>query len=101
MFDIINEVKENKNIIKIVVVSGTEKPYYLKKYGMTEKGCFIRVGSASEPMPLKMIEELFARRIRNSIGKIRSSHQDLSFSQLKIYYEEKGIERGFNKCNCS
>nr|NJM02680.1 hypothetical protein [Desulfobacula sp.] len=33
------------------VAGGLEKLYYLKKYGMTEKGCFLRVGSAAEPMP--------------------------------------------------
>ena len=58
---------------------------------MNEKCCFIRTGSAAEPMPQQMIEELFARRTRNSIGKIVSNRQDLSFEQLKIYYESKGI----------
>ena len=33
--------------------------YYLKKQGMSERGCFIRIGSASEPMPVRMIEDLF------------------------------------------
>ena len=37
----------------------------------------------------KMIEELFASRTRNSIGKIKANRQDLSFAQLRIYYEEK------------
>ena len=90
LFDVIVEQREGKNIIKIIVASGLEKPYSLKKYGMTEKGCFIRIGSASEPMPQKMIDELFARRVRNSISKIRSNRQDLTFEQLKIYYEATG-----------
>jgi ATP-dependent DNA helicase RecG len=92
LFDIINENHQGKDVIKITVASGLEKPYYLKKYGMTEKGCFLRIGSASEPMPLKIIEELFAKRTRNSIGKIKSNRQDLTFSQLKIYYEESGYK---------
>src|SRR5690606_1614373 len=40
LFDVVSEEKVGKNIIKIVVASGTEKPYYVKKYGMSEKGCF-------------------------------------------------------------
>ncbi len=56
---------------------------------MTAKGCFIRVGIAAEPMPQAMIDKLFATRTRNSIGKIRSGRQDLTFEQLRIYYEEK------------
>ena len=90
LFDIIGEEISNKEVIKIIVASGPEKPYYLKKQGMSEKGCFIRVGTAAEPMPGRMIENLFARRTRNSIGKIRSNQQKLKFEQLKIYYEESG-----------
>ncbi len=63
---------------------------------MTEKGSFIRVGTASEPMPQKMIEELFAKRIRNSLGKIVSRKQDLRFEQLRIYYEEAGFSLNEN-----
>lgn len=89
LFDVVAEDKDGKSIIKIIVASGSEKPYFKKKYGMTEKGCYLRIGTASEPMPQKMIEELFAARTRNSIGKIKANRQDLSFSQLRIYYEEK------------
>lgn len=89
LFDVVVEVKESKELIKIIVAGGSEKPYFKKKYGMTEKGCFIRTGSAAEPMPQAMIDKLFASRTRNSIGKIKSHRQDLSFEQLRIYYEEK------------
>lgn len=58
LFEILLENRRNKVVIKITLTGGTEKPYYIKKLGMTEKGCFIRVGSVSEPMPEKMMEEL-------------------------------------------
>jgi ATP-dependent DNA helicase RecG len=91
LFDVILEQRDAKHIIKIIVASGSEKPYYLRKFGMAEKCCFIRIGSASEPMPMRMIEDLFARRTRNTISRIRSPRQDLSFEQLKIYYQEAGF----------
>jgi ATP-dependent DNA helicase RecG len=91
LFDVFKEEIEGKEVIRITLASGPEKPYHIKKYGMSEKGCYIRVGSASEPMPVRMIEDLFARRIRNSIGKIQSPKQDLTFEQLKIYYDEAGF----------
>ncbi|MCZ4223307.1 RNA-binding domain-containing protein [Pedobacter rhodius] len=94
LFDVISEHKDGLDIIKIIVASGSEKPYFLKKYGMTEKGAFIRIGTASEPMPQKMIDALFAKRTRNSISKIRSNQQNLSFEQLKIYYE--GVGKSLN-----
>lgn len=74
LFDIVAETKEGKELIKIIVAGGTEKPYFKKKFGMTEKGCFIRTGTAAEPMPQAMIDKLFASRTRNSLGKIYSKN---------------------------
>ena len=90
LFDIIEEEINDKDVIKIIVASGPEKPYYLKKQGMSEKGCYLRIGTAAEPMTNRMIGNLFARRTRNSIGRIRSNQQKLKFEQLRIYYEESG-----------
>lgn len=89
LFDM--EIKEydGKKYLHIIIASGNEKPYYLKKKGMIPEGCFIRVGSSVESMGQKQIEELFAKRTRNSLKNIVSPTQDLTFSQLKIYYEEK------------
>lgn len=87
------ESKEDKEIIKIIVAGGYEKPYYIKKYGLSEKGTFIRVGSAAEPMPTRQIELLFSKRIRNSIGNMKSPKQALQFQQLHIYYQS--IEKSF------
>jgi len=90
LFDVLAEEEDGIFCIKVIIASGSEKPYFKKKFGMTEKGCFLRIGTASEPMPTPMIEKLFATRTRNSIGKIKSHRQSLSFEQLRIYYEEKG-----------
>lgn len=92
LFDITIEKRDNKNIIKLIVAAGSERPYYLKKFGMSGRGCFVRIGSASEPMPERMIKELFTRRTRTSIGKIRSRQQVLTFEQLKIYYQAKELK---------
>ncbi len=90
LFDIVVETLDNKNIVHVVIASGNEKPYYLRKLGMTTDGCFIRVGSATESMTTDMITSMFSKRTRNSLRNVVSPIQKLSFSQLKIYYEEKG-----------
>ena len=36
LFDVIAEKMDGEDIIRIVVSSGTQKPYYLRKRGMTE-----------------------------------------------------------------
>ncbi len=92
LFDVLLEHREGRNIVRITVAGGLEKPYYLKKYGMTPKGCFLRVGSASEPMTQEMIESLYGRRVRNTIGRMDSPRQDLRFEQLTIYYDTKGLK---------
>lgn len=99
LFDVVVEERDAKDIIKIIVASGSEKPYFKKKYGMTEKGCFIRIGTAAEPMPQQMIDKLFSTRTRNSIGKIKAHRQDLTFEQLSIYYQakKKSLNKQFKK----
>jgi predicted HTH transcriptional regulator len=94
LFDMASEKHEGKDVIKITFASGLEKPYYLKKEGMTERGAFMRVGTAVEPMPQNIIEHLYAKRVRNSLAKIQSPRQDLTFQQLKIYYE--GMHKELN-----
>jgi predicted HTH transcriptional regulator len=87
------EEQDGKNILHIIVSSGTEKPYYLKSKGMSPAGCFIRVGNGVKQMDIGMIEKIFAGRTRNSLRNITSPrYSDHSFKQLKIYYEEKGYE---------
>ncbi len=90
LFDIAEEKREGRSIIKITVASGIEKPYFKTKYGMTPRGAYLRVGTSAEPMPQEQIDRLFATRTRNSIGKIASNRQDLTFEQLRIYYDEHG-----------
>ena len=80
LFDLVEEESPpGVRCIKIIVAGGSEKPYAKKKYGLSEKGCFLRIGTAAEPMPVAMIEKLFATRTRNSIGKIKAHRQALSF----------------------
>ena len=42
-------------------------------------------------MTERMIEKMFARRIKNSLKEIESPRQDLTFRQLKIHYEGNGM----------
>lgn len=92
LFDVVTENISGKDIINIIISSGTEKPYYLKTQGMSPNGCYIRVGSSVQQMTTAMIEETFSKRTRNTLGNIGSPRSELTFEQLKIYYEEKGLK---------
>ena len=99
LFDVAVLEKDNKKYIKVIVARGNERPYYLKGMGMTPDSCFIRVGSSIQSMPNDMINNEFNKRTRNSLKNIISPKQDLTFSQLKIYYEEKGFSINNNFLN--
>lgn len=91
LFDIITENLNGKSVIHIIISSGFEKPYYIRKSGMSPKGCFIRIGSSSQPMEPNMIDDLYSKRTRNSLNKIVSPRQSLTFEQLQIYYQSKNL----------
>jgi Predicted transcriptional regulator containing an HTH domain and an uncharacterized domain shared with the mammalian protein Schlafen len=92
LFDIVTETHQDKRVIKIIVSSGSEKPYYLRKYGMAPNGCLIRVGSSTQPMTTQMIDDYYIRRAKVTLSSMPSPRSKLTFGQLKIYYEENGLE---------
>ncbi len=57
LFDIVSEDVEGQEVIKIIIAAGLEKPYFLRKFGMSPKGSFMRVGSATEPLNQRQIED--------------------------------------------
>ena len=91
LFDVVAEEMDGKSIIRIIVSSGTQKPYYIHKKGMTEDGCFIRVGASAQPMTEAMIERLIAQRQTTILSTIPSLRQSLTFEQLHIYYSHHGL----------
>ena len=92
LFDIVTEYVDNIPITKIVISSGLEKPYYIKSKGMSPNGCYMRIGTSTQPMSTALIDELYAKRIHTTLRNIPSPRQDLTFAQLKIYYQERGFE---------
>lgn len=96
LFDIEILEEQGKKYIHITVARGSEKPYYLKSQGMTPNGCFIRIGSSNEKMDNSLINKLFRERTKNSLKNIIAPRQNLTFTDLKIYYKDKGYEVGDN-----
>lgn len=59
---------------------------------MSPNGCFIRMGTSSQPMTTTVIDDLYSKRIHTTLRNIPSPRQDLTFAQLKIYYQERGLK---------
>lgn len=45
LFDVVTDVVEGVSVTKVLISSGLEKPYYIKKKGMSPGGCFTRIGT--------------------------------------------------------
>ena len=50
LLDIATETIDDTAVIKVIVSSGLEKPYYIKAKGMSPNGCYMRLGSSTQPM---------------------------------------------------
>jgi len=92
LFDVVQEQHNGKEIIRVIVSCGMQRPYYIRKLGMSELGCFIRVGSSSQPMSEQMIEEMLSKRQQITLLSMISPRQNLTFRQICIYYEEKNYK---------
>ena len=99
LFDVTVERIDDVPVIRLFVSSGSEKPYYKKQYGLSPKGCFLRVGTAAEPMTQAQIDDLYSHRTHTSLRNIPSPRQDLTFQQLQIYYQNrfKALDGNFAK----
>ena len=92
LFDVIQSQMDGKDIIRVIVSCGQQRPYYIRKLGMSEQGCFYRTGSSAQPMSEQMMEELLSKRQHLTLLTMPSPRQNLTFKQLCIYYEEKNLE---------
>ena len=92
LFTVEIQQEEMRSYLVVTVAGGLERPYYLKKYGMTPNGCYTRIGTQASPMTQNMIDGFFSRRILNTLHNVVSPNQELTFTQLKIYYQEKGYD---------
>lgn len=83
---------EGKWIIKIDVLKGNAL-YYIKKYGRSASGCYMRIGTTSKSMTEEQIENYFNKYMAKNIKiiDIESREQNLKFQYLKMLYTEKGL----------
>lgn len=79
--------EEGKFIIEIQVKKG-DSLYYINKYGRSSKGCYIRVGTSCRSMTEEQINFRYKEFLLSNvdISQIESRRENLTFTQLKIYY---------------
>ena len=85
--------KENKNIVKISVQPGIDRPYYLKSYGLTPQGVYIRVGSSCHNLTESGIRNMIVESSGLHWESQRCFNQDLTFKALDEALGKAGIEK--------
>lgn len=84
---------DGKNVVEIKVDKGNAL-YYIKKYGRSAAGCFIRVGTSCRSMTEEQIESKFLEGLANEekqISEISVLRDDYTFNILKQSLVSHGI----------
>ena len=92
LFEIATPEIEGKDCIQIIVSGGNQRPYYIRRNGMSPEGCFFRIGSTTEKMTEGMIMDFFQKRQKETLVTKLSPKQNLTFNYLKDKYREKGFD---------
>ncbi len=89
------EIEEDKNnCIKLIVSNiSKNKPYYIKKYGLSPKGVYIRKGASSIPLEDSEIENMYKRHHLTSLNTIEALHNKYQFNKLSIRFEVETGEK--------
>ena len=99
-----------KSVVEVKINKGNAL-YYIKKYGRSAAGCFLRVGSTGRSMTEGQIERRFVASItipKRTMKEEASPRQDLSFGQFKtllafknVHYNLDSFDQNFNLRNAT
>ena len=84
---------DGKNVVVISIRKG-KSLYYIKKYGRSAAGCFIRVGTSCRSMTEEQIEQRYIATLsipEKAIKDIPVLRDDYTFNKLKQYLISHGI----------
>ena len=82
---------EGKDVIKITVQRGTDRPYYLTSKGMRPEGVFVREGNSSMPSTENAIKQMIKETDGDIYEDMRSLDQDLTFDYLQEEFSKRDI----------
>jgi len=90
---------EKNNAIRIEVLEGGNKPYYLKAKGLKPAGVYVRQGTSSVQASPEQIRQLIKETDGDVFESFRSLNQDLNFEQCKSIFKRHSIDFDEEKFN--
>lgn len=85
---------ENKTVVKIVVSTGTNRPYYLRDKGLKPSGVYVRKGSSCQPVSEEGIREMILENSSRSYEELRCMNQNLTFCFFETEMHKRSLECG-------
>lgn len=90
---------EDNRVVKITVVEGSYKPYYLKSKGLKPNGVYIRQGASSVQASSEQIRRMIKVSDGDSFEEMRSLEQELTFSQAEQAFQKYHVPFAEEKYN--
>lgn len=83
---------DGKHVIEVKVKKGRYL-YYIKKFGRSANGCYVRIGTSNRSMTEEQIEKGFEFSLPayDNLLSLPAKWKPINFTQLKIYYSGKGM----------
>lgn len=84
---------DGKNVVEVKIKKGNSL-YYIKKYGRSSSGCFVRTGMSCRSMTEEELKHGFIESLcipEKAIEDIPVLREDLTFAKLKQYLVNNGI----------
>lgn len=81
---------DKKNVIKLTIKEGYDKPYYKKSAGIYE-GTYIRSGSTSRKINEEYFKEMIRKTSKISYEEKIAKNQNLTFNMTSIFFKNHDI----------
>ena len=92
LFTDVNTVDiEEKTVIRIDILRGTERPYYIKGKGIRPEGIYVRQGASSVPASHAAIVKMIKETSSDNFEEAISIEQTLSFSKADEAFRNHSI----------
>lgn len=85
---------DGKQVIKVGISPGVDRPYYIREKGLKPSGVYVRKGSSSQPVTDEGIRQMILQNSLRSYEECRSLKQELTFDSLNKALAIRGIEFG-------
>ncbi len=84
--------EDDKQLVKVEILRGTNRPYYIASKGIKSTGVFVRFGNTIIPASENLIRNLIKESDNYNYEDMLSFNQELKFDYTRRFFESKGIE---------